>query len=177
MTNSATPSAELLQLLDKQAIAEVLVRYCRAVDRGDLALLTSCYHDDATEDHGGLFAGSAADYIKSIAAVLTAPRLMTHSVTNILIDVDGDRAQAESHILAFARMRKSGEFFDTLTLARVVDRFERRAGQWRIAARTLAWEWNHEMPMAETWGRGLIAPDPRLLVRGGKKPNDILYQA
>ena len=55
------------------------------------------------------------------------------------------------------------------------DRLERRDGVWRIAARRLAWEWNHEMPMAETWGRGLLAPDPTVLVRGAKAPNDIVY--
>ena len=100
---------------------------------------------------------------------------MTHTTTNVLIAVDGDIAQAESHILAFARMKKDGEKFDTLTLARVVDRMERRDGVWRIAARRLAWEWNHEMPMAETWGRGLLAPDPAALVRGAKHPNDLVY--
>jgi len=100
---------------------------------------------------------------------------MTHTTANILITVDGDAAMAESHILAFARMKKDGEKFDTLTLARVVDRMERRDEVWRIAARRLAWEWNHEMPMAETWGRGLLAPDPTVLVRGAKIPNDIVY--
>ena len=34
---------------------------------------------------------------------------------------------------------------------------------------------NHEMPFAETWGRGLMAPDPSVLVRAGKKPDDALY--
>jgi ketosteroid isomerase-like protein len=167
---------ELQALLDKQAIAEVLARYGRAVDRADLELLKSCYHDDAIEDHGGVFLGSATDYIASIAPVL--PRgMMTHTTANVLIEVDGDAAQSESHILAFARMKKDGEKFDTLTLARVVDRFERRDGVWRIAARKLAWEWHHEMPMAETWGRGLMAPDPSVLRRGGKAPNDIVYGA
>ena len=30
---------------------------------------------------------------------------------------------------------------------------------------------------AETWGRGLIAPDPSVLVRGAKKPGDLVYRA
>ena len=170
-----TRDPELQALLDKQAITEVLYSYCRAVDRADLELLRACYHADATEDHGGIFKGSAADYIANIAPILPRGGLMTHTTTNVLIAVDGDIAQAESHILAFARMKKDGEKFDTLTLARVVDRMERRDGVWRIAARRLAWEWNHEMPMAESWGRGLLAPDPTLLVRGAKHPHDIVY--
>lgn len=170
-----TRDPELQVLLDKQAITEVLYSYCRAVDRADLELLRACYHPDATEDHGGTFMGSAADYIAGIAPILPRGGIMTHTTTNVLIAVSGDTAQAESHILAFARMKKDGEKFDTLTLARVVDRMERRDGVWRIAARRLAWEWNHEMPMAETWGRGLLAPNPAVLVRGAKHPNDIVY--
>ena len=100
---------------------------------------------------------------------------LDNTTTNILIAIDGEVAHTESHILAFARMKKDGEKFDTLTLARVVDRMERRDGVWRIAARRLAWEWNHEMPMAESWGRGLLAPDPTVLVRGAKHPHDIVY--
>jgi len=170
-----TRDRDIQALLDKQAITEVLYRYCRAVDRADLDLLRACYHPDATEDHGGTFNGSAADYIAGIAPILPRGGIMTHTTANILITVDGDAAMAESHILAFARMKKDGEKFDTLTLARVVDRMERRDEVWRIAARRLAWEWNHEMPMAETWGRGLLAPDPTVLVRGAKIPNDIVY--
>lgn len=166
---------EIQTLLDKQAITEVLATYCRAVDRADLPLLAACYHDDATEDHGGTFKGSAADYIAGIAPILPRGGVMTHTTTNVLIALEGDTAQVESHILAFARLKKDGEKFDTLTLARAVDRFEKRDGTWRIAARRMVWEWNHEMPMAETWGRGLIAPDPTVLVRGRKIPDDLLY--
>jgi hypothetical protein len=32
------------------------------------------------------------------------------------------------------------------------------------------------MPFNETWGRGLIAPDPSVLVRGKKAPDDLVYQ-
>ena len=44
----------LQALLDKQAIAELLTRYLRSVDRGDVATLRACYLPGATEDHGGL---------------------------------------------------------------------------------------------------------------------------
>ena len=100
---------------------------------------------------------------------------MTHTTSNIAIALAGDAALVESHILAFARLKKDGEKFDCLTLARAIDRFERRDGAWRIAARRMVWEWNHDMPMSEGWGRGLIAPDPTVLVKGAKKPVDPLY--
>jgi len=48
---------------------------------------------------------------------------------------------------------------------------------WKIAARRLVWEWNHEMAMAETWGRGIIAPEGATLTRGAKMPDDLVYKA
>ena len=168
---------EIQALLDKQAIQEVLVRYCRGADRADLDLIASAYHPDAIEDHGGTFKGPARDYLAQMAAVLPGARYMSHSTTNILIELDGEAAHVESHILTFSRMRKDGEKFETLTLARAIDRFEKRQGAWKIAHRRLVWEWNTELPFAETWGRGLIAPDPSVLVRGAKKPDDLVYKA
>ena len=168
---------ELRALLDKQAITEVILSYSRAVDRGDEALLRACYHDDAVEDHGGAFLGPARDYIDAIAPALHSDRLMTHTVTNILIEPEGPAAAtSECYYLSFARYPAAEPPFETLTLARAVDRFERRDGTWRIARRQLRWEWNREQPIAETWARGGIG-DSAVLLRGGKMPDDVLYAA
>lgn len=169
-------AADLRSLLDKQAIIEVILSYSRAVDRGDEALLRACYHEDAVEDHGGSFLGPARDYIEAILPALNSDRLMTHTVTNILIELESpDAALSECYYLSFARYPAAEPPFETLTLARAVDRFERRDGVWRIARRTLRWEWNREQPITETWARGGIG-DPSLLLRGGKKPHDALYE-
>ena len=40
--------AKLQELLDKQSIYEVLVRYCRGADRCDEAIIRSVYHDPLT---------------------------------------------------------------------------------------------------------------------------------
>lgn len=176
MSEPDVSQAELRALLDKQAITEVILRYSRAVDRGDEALLRGCYHDDAVEDHGGSFLGPASDYIAAILPTLHSDRLMTHTVTNILVDLEGPgRATSEAYYLSFARYPAAEPPFETLTLARAVDRMEKREGVWRIARRNLRWEWNREQPIAETWARGGIG-DPAILLHGGKKPNDVLYE-
>lgn len=164
-------------LLDKQAITDVINLYLRGADRADIDLIANAYHPDAIEDHGGVFKGPASDYVALMARVLPKAGIMNHLATNIVIELDGDTANAEHYILAFARMQKSGETFETLTLARAIDRFERRDGNWKIAHRQLAWEWNHEMPHSESWGRGLMFPPGTELVRGAKKPDDLLYAA
>jgi len=175
MTASPIPDAELRALLDKQAISEILVRYCRGADRGDADLIAAAYHDDAIEDHGGTFLGPASDYVAMLRKVLPKAPRMTHAITNMIIELDGDTALAECYMMTFSRTETTDASFDNLTMARAIDRFERRDGRWGIAHRRIAWEWNHEMPLLETWGRGGIAPDPSVLLRGTKKPNDILY--
>jgi len=173
------PDEHALQaLIDKQAIYEKLALYSRAVDRNDVALLRTLYHDDATEDHGGTHEGPAADYIEAIAPALAKAKGMTHLLCNVIIELDdsGRTAIAESYILTFARMKLDGEKTDTLTCARAVDRFEKRNGDWRIAARRMSWEWNRDMASNEAWGGGNILPESVTPVRGQKKPEDILYK-
>ncbi len=170
-------AGELQALLDKQAITEVLYRYARACDRGDLDLMRACFHADAMRDEGHTHL-PMSEYIDKWAALIVHPaRVVTHSLSNVLVEVEGDCAQAEAHVLNFTRLKKDGEKFDTLTMSRFIDRFERRGGVWRIAVHRVVYDWNHEMPFAETWGRGLMAAAPEALVRGRRKPDDLLYRA
>ena len=48
----AIDPAEMRGLLDRQAITEQIYRYCRAVDRLDIPLGHSVFHEDATADYG-----------------------------------------------------------------------------------------------------------------------------
>ncbi len=52
MSRTASRDPALQELLDKQAIHEVLLRYCRGVDRRDEEVLRSVYHADAIHEHG-----------------------------------------------------------------------------------------------------------------------------
>jgi hypothetical protein len=176
---AAETQKALVALLDKQEITELLTRYLRSVDRGDLATLRSCYLPGATEDHGGLFAGPAEQYLDSIERDLTHPRSRTsHNMTNLLIELDGDVATAESYCITFARIKANGEYFHSFVGARMIDRLERRDGDprtWGIAHRQLIWDWNHDAPAAEHWMQGLLAPDLSVLRLSGKFPADPVY--
>ena len=41
---------KIQKLIDKQEIYEVLTRYCQGVDRCDVELIKSVYHEDAQEE-------------------------------------------------------------------------------------------------------------------------------
>jgi hypothetical protein len=96
-------------------------------------------------------------------------------MTNLLIEVDGDTATAESYCITFARIKANGAYHHSFTGARMIDRLERREGTWGIAHRQLLWDWNHEAPAAEHWMQGLLTPDPSALRMSAKFPADPIY--
>ena len=163
------------ELLDKTEISELLTRYLRAIDRGDIATLRASYTDDATEEHGGLYAGPAQGYIDSIAAALTHPRSVgTHTLSNVLIDIDGDRAASEHYVLALTRVKVDGVVRDSLVASRIMDDLERRDGRWLIARRRLRFDWAHDLgPRPDRWVSGTL--DPANLLHGTKFPDDPVY--
>ena len=102
---------ELRELKDREAIREVVHRYCQAVDRCDLELLISCYHPDSYDDHG-FFAGNGHDFARFVIPVLQQIDSSVHSITNSRIELSGDRAYCASqwsvvHRLSPARLTPS----------------------------------------------------------------------
>jgi hypothetical protein len=126
-------------LLAREAIRACLVRYTRGIDRHDAALVASAYHPDATDDHT-MYIGPGKDFGAAANAAHDATwEAHQHYVTNITIDLEGDRAHVESYwIVAGRRHGNSG--FD-MHGGRYVDRFERRRGRWAIADRVCVYEW------------------------------------
>src|SRR6266542_5294397 len=87
-------------LIDREAIREVLYRYCRGADRHDEMILRSVYHSDATDNHGS-FKGRAADFVSWIMERGGASFLAgQHLIGNVLINLDGDTADVESVFIA-----------------------------------------------------------------------------
>ena len=82
---------QLQDLLDKQAIQEVLYRYCRGVDRGDSELLASVYHDDGIDDHG-FWKGLGKDFAVFINDMLrdSGSGNCQHMISNVLIELEGE---------------------------------------------------------------------------------------
>lgn len=164
--------AELRAVLDKHAIHEVLARYVRAIDRRDAALLASVFHPDAVDHHVGNRT-SARDFCQAAMHLLGEMGSVAHYLGFPLVELDGDTALSECYAIAFHRLRRDGEEFDNFLGARVLDRFERRNGEWRIAHRRVVYDWNRDVPVSETWGRGFFGPAFR--AEGRKDRDDPLY--
>jgi len=151
------------QILDRQAILDCLNRYARGLDRRDLDMLRSVFHEDATDHHGG-----SMTYHPAAEALITDwetrdihRTFSQHLIINTSIDLDGDIAHAESYFQLITGL-KPGVKLDQPRLmvggGRYVDRFERREGAWRIARRVLVLEYGAaleeaQLPHMLTWAR------------------------
>lgn len=130
----------LQRLVDHRAIGDVLARYCRGIDRRDFDLVRSCYHPDATDDHG-TFKGTVEEFLAWVPGQLERFESTMHFTGTQLIEIDGDRAHAETYTVAYHRL-KEAPARDSIAGLRYVDLLERRNGEWRLVERTVVVEWN-----------------------------------
>ena len=129
----------LRELLDRQAIHDCIVRYCRGVDRMDRELIISAYHPDAIDDHG-LFVGGPEAFADHFLAFHGEQQTGTqHIISNHFCELAGDTAHCETYWL-FAAMNRQGPAL-SLGGGRYLDRMERRNGRWAIAARKCLMDW------------------------------------
>lgn len=143
---------DLQTLRDEAAIRKVHLRYCRGIDRLDWELIRSCYHPDATDDHGG-YSGGIDGFIEWLQAGLPRFERTMHFTGNQLVEVQGDSAWAEHYATAHHRLPASADVAacDLVINIRYIDRMERRDGEWRIAQRTVIDEGQRVHPVGERW--------------------------
>lgn len=161
-------SDRVQDLLDRRDIEDVILRYCRGIDRMDRSLIRSCYHHDAT-DHHGSFSGTVDEFLEWVFGLLARYTHSQHFVGNVLIEVEGDVAVAETYGIAFHRSEEDKPYLNLMTGFRYLDRFERREDGWRIATRTAVTEWSRVDDLAGRW------ETPEGLLTGRRDRGDALY--
>lgn len=155
----ASLRAEIRLLADRQAILDVLVRYMAGIDAKDAAVVRSAFHPDAVDRHQGHPERGLDEFMAFLEPLLPQMGPTAHYLGGVAIELDGDEAVARYPAIAFHRLGEGERAIDSIMGARVVDRLTRREGQWRIAERTVAYDWNHDRPAAETWGQGAFQYD------------------
>lgn len=132
----------LQALVDKQAIYDALMQYCRGVDRCDADLMRSVYHKDA-HDHHGAFSGRAWEFVELFVPQSREESSFTqHMIANMTIELDGDVAGSEAYFVAYVgRVEGDVEYVDAFG-GRYVDDWERRDGRWGVTTREVVHEWS-----------------------------------
>ncbi len=161
----------IAEILDRKDISDCLLRYCRGVDRFDRELLLSAYHPDAIDDHGRvvLEPEEFADWVFDMHRSNHVAH--HHAIFNTTYEIDGDVAHTETYYTAFCENILKPNM---VTVGRYVDRFERRAGRWAIAARVAITDSIYRV------GDFPIPPEKRSLVqsntRSRRDRGDISYE-
>jgi SnoaL-like domain len=146
----AIDPAEMRGLLDRQAITQQIYRYCRAVDRLDIPLGHSVFHEDATADFGdSLYRGSGCGVIDFICAAHLLALGHSHQVCNSIIALDGDRAGSETYFHSATRLMQDGKVIQIRVWGRYLDEWSRRVGQWRIDKRLTLFDFDEIREVTE----------------------------
>jgi len=165
-------AARVEAALAKQDIHKLICGQARGTDRGDAALLNSLFHPGATIN-AGVFEGPAEEFCKMIVEFTAATPAMSHTVNNEWIEVRGDKAIAETYVIAYAKQPDGDDYLDQFTGGRYLDQFEKRDGAWKYVHRTFVMDWQTSEPTTDQGDAGMLAT---LKTRGGKYPNDPLYE-
>lgn len=129
------------ELLDKQAITELIHAYANAADRHDHDKMRALYHPDAIDDHGHFAKGPAMDFIDKLPEIQRDMAILHHNITTVNLRLDGDRAEGEVYILAMHQVHAPDRHFDVLIGGRYFDRYERRDGDWKFSYRAIVADW------------------------------------
>jgi hypothetical protein len=128
-------------LEDREQIRDVVLRYCRGVDRLDFDLVRSAYHPDGIDHHTG-FSGVIDEYIEWVSWALGRFSGTMHIVGNQLIEINDDAAVCESYGTAVHWGDPPDDPRHNFTSGfRYVDHMQRRGGRWAIAERWAVREW------------------------------------
>ena len=131
--------AQLRELLDRQAIWSVLLRYARGIDRWDREMLRSSYWDDAIDDHFSYVGGPDVFIDTTFEHSRQGSTVEHHGLSNHSCELDGEDAHAETYY-TYIGGRTDGQHL--LSMGRYIDHFQRREGIWKFANRATVIEKN-----------------------------------
>jgi 3-phenylpropionate/cinnamic acid dioxygenase small subunit len=146
ISETASELERLKEVLDREAISDLIHRFCVVLDDQRFDDLQSVFAEDATiTTPGGRAQG--LDAIVAQATRNHTPELRTqHLVTDLVVDLDGERARARANYLAVFATGSGDPAPSPRFQIGSVYRFElvRTTGGWRL----------HTMEMLPTWAVG-----------------------
>jgi hypothetical protein len=161
---------ELLRAMqDRQQITDLIYRYCRAVDRIDAELGYSVWHEDGVADYEAYYSGTGRGVIDQICAHHRSLLGQSHQISNILIELNGERAGSESYVTATLRIRDGERLKQMMVWSRYIDRWSRRSGRWGIDKRVAVRDFDEirdVVAMSQPSGSHRDSSDPSIDVLG-----------
>jgi hypothetical protein len=150
-----TIPAELRSLIEREKIRACLARLARGEDRRDPDLIKAAYWPDSTIDYG-IFRGNFDEYLAWVVPGSPAVVVTQHVLGQSVIELQGDAALAETHALSYHRLDLGDGERDAVIGGRYLDRMEQRGGDWRIAERTMLYDWYQDFGDSIDWSKGFM---------------------
>jgi hypothetical protein len=155
---------------DRAAIRDVVLRYCRGVDRLDMDLVRSAYHPGGIDHHTG-FSGTVEEYVAWVSTALQRLDGTMHIVGNQLVELSGDVAVSETYGTAVHWGSPAEESRTNFTSGfRYVDLMTFEDGHWAIRERWAVREWTRS-------DAGRFVPKEGVGPGGRRDRQDPLYGA
>lgn len=126
-------------LQERLAIAEVVQNWAIWRDAGDWERLRTAWHDDGWMSTTW-FQGPAAKFIEASRAGFDKGVSVVHFLGGCSVEVNGDRAIAQTRMTISQRAALDGELVDVACTGRFYDFFEKRSGRWAIVRRQPIYE-------------------------------------
>lgn len=146
---------DLAALLDREAIRACLARLARGEDRRDAALISASLWADSVTDYG-VFRGDFAAYLAWVVPGADAIADTQHVLGQSHIELAGDSARVETQVISYHRVDYGTQHQDTVIGGRYLDVFARKDGEWRIAERTMLYDWFQDWGAAADWSQGVM---------------------
>lgn len=119
---------------DRQDIADVLLRYATGIDRRDWPLFRTVFTDDCELDYGEIGVWNGVDAVTEFMQQTHAMAGHTlHRLTNQVIVLDGDRAEARTYVDALIMVANNASGVNGIGY--YDDQIVRTDAGWRIARR------------------------------------------
>ena len=167
----------LEELSARAEIHDVLLRYCRGLDRVDMDLVRGAFHPDAWVDFpASLHVGSVDGFVDFLTGEMPRFVRTMHLLGNSLVEFDGPNiAHVETYLNADHQGTEVHQWANenVKLWARYLDRFERRGGEWRIIHRLVMWDWYRHFKDSADLDKAVFGNGPVRM--SGKWPDDPLY--
>lgn len=147
--------ADIKALVDREQIRDCIARLARGEDRRDAELIKGCYWHDGNVDFG-IFTGSFSEYLAWVVPGSPAVPLTLHTLGQSLIELLAGSAGVETHVTSYHRIDMGEQHRDIVIGGRYLDRLEQREGQWRIAQRTMLYDWVSDYGQSVDWSKGVL---------------------
>jgi hypothetical protein len=165
--------AKVQQLLDRQAIHDLIARYSRTLDWLDDEGQAGCYWPEAAIDYG-FFTGTAAEFVGVVMAVERSTGRRWHMLAPLSVKLtSATTAEGECYgiALGFRREDESEPYKGNMYGGRYLDTYEKRDGEWRISSRRYILDWSMPMPDQPDASPNAAFPLPMLDLRESGHPD------